>query len=92
MAHRGVYGTGGGGGMYKSRIAGFSFLVDPFTELQGDWALVREQLFFKKKERKNVAQLLVSEFFPTTGPDPQYTHLIDFTLLVPAGNKLHCCC
>lgn len=47
MAHRGVYGTGGGGGMYKSRIAGFSFLVDPFTELQGDWVLVKEQLFFK---------------------------------------------
>ncbi len=46
-AHRGVYGIGGGGGMYKSRIAGFSFLVDPLAEPQGDWALIREELFWK---------------------------------------------
>ena len=36
MAHRGEYGIRGGGGMYKSTIAGFSFLVDPLAELQGD--------------------------------------------------------
>lgn len=47
MAHRGVYGTGGGGGMYKSIIAGFSFLVDPLAELEGDWDRIREELFCK---------------------------------------------
>lgn len=46
-AHRGVYGIGGGGGIYKSRRAGFSFFVDPFAEPQGDWALIREELFWK---------------------------------------------
>lgn len=35
-AHRGAYGTGGGGGIYKSRIAAFSFLVDLLAEPQGD--------------------------------------------------------
>lgn len=34
--HRGAYGTGGGGGMYKSRIAGFSFLADLLAEPHGD--------------------------------------------------------
>lgn len=45
MAYRGVYGIRGGGGMYKSRIAGFSFLVDPLAELEGDWVLMRDELF-----------------------------------------------
>lgn len=31
--------------MYKSRIAGFSFLVDPLAEPQGDWVLIKEELF-----------------------------------------------
>lgn len=34
--HRGAYGTGGGGGMYRSKIAGFSFLADLLAEPQGD--------------------------------------------------------
>lgn len=34
--HRGAYGTGGGGGMYKSRRAGFSFLANLLAEPQGD--------------------------------------------------------
>lgn len=45
--HRGAYGTGGGGGMYKSRIAGFSFLADLLAEPHGDWVLIREELFWK---------------------------------------------
>lgn len=52
--HRGVYGIGGGGGMYKSRIAGFSFLVVPLAEPQGDWALIKEELFWKKKTASSV--------------------------------------
>lgn len=52
MAHLGVYGIGGGGGMYKSRIAGFSFLVDPLAEPQGDWALIREELFWRGGKAK----------------------------------------
>lgn len=34
--HRGAYGTGGGGGMYKSKIAGFSFLANLLAEPHGD--------------------------------------------------------
>lgn len=34
--HRGAYGTGGGGGMYKSKIAGFSFLANLLVEPHGD--------------------------------------------------------
>lgn len=45
--HRGEYGTGGGGGMYKSRIAGFSFLADLSAEPHGDWVLIREELFWR---------------------------------------------
>jgi len=32
MAHRGVYGTEGGGGMYRSSMAGLSFLLQSLAD------------------------------------------------------------
>lgn len=37
FAYRGEYGTAGGGGMYRSKIAGFSFFSEVSTVLSGGW-------------------------------------------------------
>lgn len=40
FAYRGEYGTAGGGGMYKSKMAGFSFFSEVSVVLSGDWVEV----------------------------------------------------
>ena len=36
--------------MYKSKMAGFSFLVEPLAELAGDCVLVRDEEFWKRQD------------------------------------------
>lgn len=40
FAYRGEYGTAGGGGMYRSKMAGFSFFSEVSMMLSGDWVEV----------------------------------------------------
>jgi len=40
FAYRGEYGTAGGGGMYRSKMAGFSFFSEVSMVLSGDWVEV----------------------------------------------------